>query len=196
MAASVGDVAHALFLDTRTLAWERIPQPASVELAVIDSGISHRHAGGEYRVRRRECEDAAAALGVPALRDLGAEDLPRAAALPEPLGRRVRHVVTENARVLAMVEGLRAGDAERCGALLTAAHASLRDDFEVSLPAIDRLVELAHAHPAVYGARLSGGGFGGAIVLLARPGEARAVATAVAERATGLAADVILPAAA
>jgi len=196
MAAALGDAGHALFIDTRTLAWERLPQPATVELVVVDSGISHRHASGEYRVRRDECGRAAARLGVAALRDLAPEDLPRAAALGEPLARRVRHVVTENARVLAMVDALRAADAERCGALLAASHASLRDDFEVSLPPIDRLVAAALAHPAVYGARITGGGFGGAVIALARPGEGAAAARAIVARASELSAAVLLPAAA
>lgn len=196
MAASVGDASHALFLDTRTLAWERIPNPSGVEIAIIDSGLSHRHARGEYRTRRRECEQAAALLGVASLRDLTPDDWTRVGRLPEPLGRRVRHVVTENARVLAMVAALRGGNLERCGELLTAAHASLRDDFEVSLPAIDRLVDLARAHPAVYGARLTGGGFGGAVVCLARRGEARDAASAIVAAVKGLRADVIVPTAA
>ena len=170
MACALADEAHALFLDTRTLAWERVALPPPVEVAVIDSGVTHHHASGGYRRRRAECEEAAARLGVPALRDIGPDDLPRVRTLPPPLDRRARHVVTENARVLEAVAALRAGDAACLGALLAASHASMRDDFEVSLEEIDLIVELADREQDVYGARLTGGGFGGAVVMLARRG--------------------------
>src|SRR5262249_4338037 len=162
---------------------------------VIASGIQHDHAAGDYRIRRAECEAAARELGVASLRDLTADDLLRAAGLPEPLGRRVRHVVTENARVLEAVDAVARGDHDRLGPLLGASHASLRDDFEVSIPAIDALVELAVAHDGVYGARLTGGGFGGSIVAIARPGQSGEIARAVAEaytRQTGHAGRVLL----
>jgi galactokinase len=168
LACSLADARSALFIDTRTLAYEKLPVPAEVEPLVVSSGVSHSHAGGDYRVRRAECERAARALGVEQLRDLTASDLPRALALPEPLGRRVRHVVTEDARVLAAVEALRTGDAARLGSLFDASHASQRDDYEVSIPEIDLLVSLARRDPDVLGARLTGGGFGGSIVALAR----------------------------
>jgi galactokinase len=162
-------------LDTRTLAFERVPLPAGIEVLVIDSGIRHRHSAGEYRTRRAECDRAAELLGVPQLRDLAEADLGRAASLPPTLVRRVRHVVSENARVLQALAALRAGDAVRLGALMDASHLSMRDDFEISLPEIDRLVELARAEPGVLGARMTGGGFGGAIVALGRPGTAARV---------------------
>jgi len=180
MAASLGDEAAALFLDTRSGAWERVPLSAGVALAVIDSGIAHRHASGGYNARRAECERAAALLGVASLRDFDAAALPPGGELPPPLDRRVRHVVTENARVLEAVAALRAEDERRLGAILTAGHASLRDDFEVSTPEVDRLVTLAAADPDVLGARLTGGGFGGAVVLLARAGTAAEAARRVA----------------
>ncbi len=173
MAASLGDETAALFLDTRNLSWRKVLLPEMAELVVIDSGVSHRHADGEYRLRREECERAAGLLGVSQLRDLGVEDLLRLQELPETLRKRVRHVVTENARVLAAVASLEQGDLTRLGELLDASHESLRDDYEVSLPAIDRLVELAREEPDVYGARLTGGGFGGSIVALARRGAGR-----------------------
>src|SRR5262249_9106178 len=143
MAASLADERSAMFLDTRSFAWERVPLPATVELVVVDSGVTHAHAGGEYNRRRAECEAACAALGVRALRDIVAADSARVAALPEPLGRRVRHVSDENARVLAAVGALRAGDVEGLGHLLSASHASLRDDYEVSVPELDTLVAFA-----------------------------------------------------
>jgi galactokinase len=196
IAVSLGDERHALFLDTRNLAFERVALPAAVELAVIDSGIAHRHAGGEYAARRAECERAARLLGVGQLRELEPADLPRLARLPPPLDRRARHVVDENARVLAAVRALRDGDAERLGTLLDEAHRSLSEDFSVSLPEIDLLVGLARADPAVYGARLTGGGFGGAIVLAARPGTARDAACRVVAAYRwrgGRAATVVVP---
>jgi galactokinase len=176
MAASLGDARQALLLDTRTLARELVPLPAGVDLAIIDSGITHQHASGEYRVRRSECERAAAALGVTLLSDLDVPDLARAATLDPPLDRRVRHVVTENARVRDAVAAMRSGDLGRLGALLIASHASLRDDYEVSLPEIDRLVEIAAAEPDVFGGRLTGGGFGGCVLLLCAASTAPAVA--------------------
>src|SRR5262249_53911515 len=111
IAASVAVADAALFLDTRTLAYERMPLPAAVELVVIDSGIAHQHASGEYRTRRDECHESARRLGVRALRDVTSDRL-RAAALPGPLDARARHVVTENERVLAARDALRRGDAE------------------------------------------------------------------------------------
>jgi galactokinase len=196
LASSLADARAALFVDTRSLRLERVPLPPGVDVVVIGSGVRHDHASGGYRVRRAECDRAAALLGVPQLRDLGEADLPRALALPGPLGRRVRHVVTENARVLATVEALRAGEADRAGALLDASHASQRDDFEVSVPEIDLLVSLARRSPGVLGARLTGGGFGGSIVALARAGEgARVAAHAAAgyDRVSGRRAEVLVP---
>jgi galactokinase len=194
MAASLADRGSALFLDTRTLEHEKVPLPASADLVVVSSGITHSHAGGEYRTRRTECERASSALGVRLLRDATPADLPRIDELPAPLDRRARHVVTENERVVQAVALLRAGDLPALGRLLVAAHASLRDDFQVSLPEIDRLVEIACATPGVYGARLTGGGFGGSVVVLAATAKAAAAAHAIAERyeeETGRAAGVL-----
>lgn len=181
MASNLAGEGEALFLDTRTLDFERIRLPDTVELAVVDSSIAHRHSSGDYRTRRAECERAALLLDVPQLRDAGGGDLTRIRELPAPLDRRARHVVTENARVLEAVEALEAGDAARLGALFHASHASMRDDYEVSIPEIDRLVEMAEAEPDVFGARLTGGGFGGSIVILARAGTASPVARLVCE---------------
>jgi galactokinase len=176
MAASLADEGTALFLDARSLHYERVPLPAGADLVVINSGVAHNHAAGDYNTRRAECERACALLGVRQLRDLDAADLPRVEALPEPLRRRARHVVTEDERVVAAVAALRAGDCERLGALFYASHASQRDDYEVSVPEIDLLVDLARADGEVYGARLTGGGFGGSVVLLAHAGRGADVA--------------------
>jgi galactokinase len=182
MASSLADEKTALFLDTRSLQFERIPLPAEAEIIVIDSGVTHSHSAGEYRVRRQECERAAELLGVRQLRDLDPQDLWRLPSLPEPLDRRARHVITENARVRSAAASLRERDLPRLGKLLYASHESLRNDFEVSVPEIDELVELASEEPDVYGARITGGGFGGSIVAVARRGAGRKAGDHIAAR--------------
>lgn len=182
MVCSLGDRTTALFIDTASRTFEKIPIPADVELGVIDSGIAHSHASGEYRTRRRECEQAAALLGVNSLRDVTVSDLSRIEQLPDPLDRRARHVVTENHRVLAAVDALRCDQPTQLGQLFGESHTSLRDDFAVSLPDIDWLVEIASRHPHSYGARLTGGGFGGAVVVLCQQGRARGVMRDTAEQ--------------
>ncbi|HET9023077.1 MAG TPA: galactokinase [Burkholderiaceae bacterium] len=176
MAASLADPTRALFLDTRTLARRLVPLPPESAVLVLDSGVARELAGSGYNTRRAECEEAARQLGVSALRDVGVDDLVRVAALPEPLRRRARHVVTENQRVLDAVRGV---DAARFGALMNASHASLRDDYEVSVPALDRLVALLQATSEVHGARLTGAGFGGACVALCASGSVDRVAARV-----------------
>jgi galactokinase len=158
---------HALFLDTRSLETEHVPfDPvgAGLRVVVIDSGIRHKLDDGRYGERRRQCEAAAAALGVDQLRDATPEQV-EAAAIDETLRRRARHVVTEDERVLRAVAHLRAGDIRALGPLLLASHASLRDDFEVSIPELDRIVDEVMSNGAV-GARMTGGGFGGSAIAL------------------------------
>jgi galactokinase len=171
MVSMLGRAGHALFLDTRSLDTEQVPLPleaAGLRLVVIDTRAGHRLVDGAYADRRAACEAAAATLGVPALRDATPEQVEAAAdALGEEGLRRARHVVTENARVLEAVRLLRAGELERLGPLLAASHASLRDDYEVSSPELDAAVEAAVAAGAV-GARMTGAGFGGSALALAR----------------------------
>jgi galactokinase len=196
LACSLAAPGEALFIDTRSLAYESIPIPPAAGLLVIDSGIRHRHATGDYRRRRSECEQAAAALGVRSLRDVGVDALPRVERLGEPLNRRARHVIAENARVLAAVGALRAGDLIELGRLFEASHESLRDDFEVSTPEIDALVARLRGIPGVYGSRLTGGGFGGSVVALADPARAPAVGEAAVRaqnQAFAAAARVLVP---
>jgi len=196
MVASLGVPGAALLLDTGSLERRSIPLPPEAELVVIDSGVAHHHGSGGYNTRRAECERAAALLGVSALRELTAVDAARIAALPEPLARRVRHVVGENERVLAAVGALEAGDLVGLGALLDRSHASLRDDYEVSTPEIEALVAAARSEREVLGARLTGGGFGGAVLALARRGSAAAAAGRIAAaygRRTGRSATVLVP---
>lgn len=201
MACSLATRDSALLLNTQTLHYENVPFPSQLELAVIDSGQHHEHASGEYRTRRNECEEAARALGVKLLCDLDQdENLAQrfeGASLSPKLRARVSHVLSENLRVVAAVDALRRSDAEQLGRLLAASHASLRDDFEVSTPEIDGLVAAASAVSGCLGARITGGGFGGSIVILTRKGEAARVANETlassAPRMAGLRPRVIVP---
>ncbi|MEV6927703.1 galactokinase [Dactylosporangium sp. NPDC051485] len=161
---------HALFLDCRSLATEQVPFDLAAQglaILVVDSKAPHEHVSGEYAARRRSCEQAAKILDVPALRDIGAGGLDAALARldDEVMRRRVRHVVTEDQRVLDTVDALRAGDARAVGPLLTASHASMRDDYEITVPEVDTAVAAALAAGA-HGARMTGGGFGGCVLAL------------------------------
>jgi galactokinase len=196
MASSLAGEHDALFLDTRTLAFEHIPLPDALELVVINSGVTHQHAGGDYVTRRRESEEAARLLGVTRLRDAPPGVLDRLAAMPPLLARRARHVITENERVLQACAALRRADLRRLGALFNASHASMRDDYEVSVPAVDLLVDLAQRHADVFGARMTGGGFGGAIVIAAAAGSGARVAADVSAMygaRSGIEATVLVP---
>ena len=180
-AATLCREGHALFLDCRSLDTDHVPfalAGAGLAVLVIDTRAPHRLVGGEYAQRRETCEAAARTLGIAALRDV--DDLDAAlAALPDDVTRRrVRHVVTENDRVLRTVERLRAGQPEAIGALLDASHASLRDDYEVTVPELDVAAATAGAAGAL-GARMTGGGFGGCVIALVRAPEADDVANAV-----------------
>ena len=191
LVASLGKDGVPLLIDTRSLGVSEVPLPAAAELLVIDSGVAHDNLSGAYNLRRRECEEAAGRLGVASLREIDGTEW----GLPDQLERRVRHVVTENARVLRTVDALRASDLEAVGTLLDASHASLRDDYEVSSPELDLLVEIARAQPAVLGARLTGAGFGGSIVAIARVGRRDTAERIAAEYATrsGKSPSVVLP---
>jgi galactokinase len=185
LASIYGRPSEALLIDMRDHATRRVPLAPTTELAVIDSGTRHEHATGGYNRRREECEEACRHLGVASLRELDGRPLDTVLErLPPPLDRRVRHVVTENARVLQAVAALAAQDDARLGGLLSASHHSLRDDYEVSTVELDRLVELASAAGAL-GSRMVGGGFGGSIIALARRGRAKALATQVLDEYGG-----------
>jgi len=172
---------HALFLDCRSLDVEHIPFDLAADglaVLVVDTKAPHRHAGGEYADRRRACEAAAAALGVPALRDASVADLSR---VSDPVMlRRARHVVSENQRVLDTVALLRSGRVREIGPLMTASHASMRDDFEITVPEVDVAVGAA-LDSGAYGARMTGGGFGGCVLALVDAPAAPKVAEAVVE---------------
>jgi galactokinase len=193
LASSLGEQGSALFIDTRNLHTQRVSLPPSVELVVIASGVTHAHGTGGYRQRRLECEQACQALGVRSLRDVSHEQLRGLSGL---LRRRAQHVVSENERVLSTVAALQRGDLPALRALFAASHSSMRDDYEVSVPEVDLLVSLADVHPAIVAARLTGGGFGGSVVLLAKHGEGLAAAREIArsyDQQTGKAAQVLLP---
>ncbi|MDW4572039.1 galactokinase [Microbacterium sp. M3] len=181
MASLLGRADAAIFLDCRSLDANVIDlgfAAAGLELLVIDTGVKHSHATGGYGERRAACERGAAALGVPALRDVSVDDLPRLAELVDDVTfRRVRHVVTENQRVLDTVQTLREQGPTAIGDLLVASHASMRDDFEISVPELDTAVEAALSAGAV-GARMTGGGFGGAAIALVAHEKVRTVTDA------------------
>jgi galactokinase len=182
MASSLAGTDRALLIDTRSLERRDVPLPADSAVLVLDSGVARTLAGSGYNQRRGECEEAARLLGVASLREVEhLQDIE--AKLPEPMRRRARHVFTENERVLSAAGC--GGDAEEFGKLMNASHASLRDDYEVSTPELDLLVALLQAQPGVYGARLTGAGFGGACVALCRTDAVRQVADAVLAQYNG-----------
>ena len=169
MASMLGVADAATFLDCRTLATRAVPlgfADAGLSILVTDTLVEHAHSTGGYRERREACERGAAAFGVSSLRDLTLDDLPRAEQiLDEVTFRRVRHVITENQRVLDTVAALDADGPTAIGDLLVASHVSMRDDFEISVPELDLAVETTLASGAL-GARMTGGGFGGAAIAL------------------------------
>jgi galactokinase len=190
MICAAGRRGHALLLDCRTLEQTHVPLPEGVDVVVLDTTTRRELAGSAYNDRRRACEAAAAALGVPSLRDATAADL---AALDGTTLRRARHVVTENARTLETARSLLAGDAAAAGRLMRDSHRSLRDDFEVSGPALDAIVEAADAAPGCLGARMTGAGFAGCAVALVAGDAAAGFFESVAgayRRATGMEAGI------
>ncbi|HEX4091560.1 MAG TPA: galactokinase [Trebonia sp.] len=186
-ASLFGEHGAAVFIDCRAVQGENVPLPldqAGLEIVLADTREQHAHAAGGYADRRASCDRAARVLGVRALRDVGPDDLDKASrVLDAETFRRVRHVVTEDERVLDAVAALRAGalesDPAAVGALLTASHASMRDDFEITTPALDLAAATAVEAGAV-GARMTGGGFGGAVIALVARARAAETADAIA----------------
>ena len=177
---------HVLFCDMRTLATEQVPFGLDdLRMLVVDTRAEHRHASGEYRRRREGCEASARELGVPALRDVTDLNAALARLTDDELRRYTRHIVTENARVLATVAALRAGDVAGIGPLLSASHASMRDDFRITIPELDVAAATLEAAGAL-GARMTGGGFGGCVIALlpasAVDGAVEAVRSAFADQ--------------
>jgi galactokinase len=173
--ACLGQTGHALKLDCRTLEYEAVPFDLSeARVVIVNSMVKHELAASEYNQRRAECEEAVRRLaghlpGIQSLRDVELEEFDQwADALPEVIRRRANHVITENARTLAAVEALKLGQLSYFGKLMNASHESLREDYQVSCRELDLLVEIASRHSGVYGARMTGGGFGGCTVNLVK----------------------------
>ncbi|MFJ8807326.1 galactokinase [Streptomyces sp. NPDC102490] len=183
-AAACCEAGHALFLDTRDLSQRQIPFDLAAEgmrLLVVDTRVKHSHSEGEYGKRRAGCEKGAALLGVDALRDVPYADLDVALERlgdEEEVRRLVRHVVTEDERVERVVSLLESGDTRAIGPVLVEGHASLRDDFRISCPELDLVVDTALAAGAL-GARMTGGGFGGSAIVLVEAADVDAVTEAV-----------------
>ncbi|MFO7660965.1 MAG: galactokinase [Chloroflexota bacterium] len=189
MISAAGKRDHALLIDCRSLETRPVPLPSETAVVILDTATRRGLVDSAYNERRLQCEAAAAFFGVPALRDVGWNSFEsRAAELDAVTRRRARHVITENQRTLDAADAMQNGDATRVGKLMNASHASMRDDFEISRVEMDTMVALAQAHPACFGARMTGGGFGGAAVALVRQAVAEVFAESISaayQRATG-----------
>ena len=203
-ASVFGHAGHALQIDCRSLEYEYLPlHPGSAQtgaqIVICNTMVRHQHAGGEYNRRREECEHAVTVLrqwlpGLESLRDLAPQVLQQhERALDPVILRRCRHIVTENERVLAAAAALKAADLAAFGALMNASHRSLREDFEISCTELDLMVQIAGTIDGVYGARMTGGGFGGCTVNLVRTDAVPQFRAQIVERyrrATGIAPDI------
>ncbi|MBV9089782.1 MAG: galactokinase [Mycobacteriaceae bacterium] len=188
LASLFGEPAKALLIDFRELTVQPVPfdpDASGAALLLIDSRARHRHVGGEYSARRESCERAAADLGVSSLRDVQERPTPALAAVTDPVAaRRARHVFTENQRVLDFVAALGDSDLGGAGRILTASHASMRDDFEITTDHIDLIADAA-VRAGALGARMTGGGFGGCVIALVPADGVEAVGGAVRRAVTG-----------
>ncbi|MBK8048929.1 MAG: galactokinase [Anaerolineales bacterium] len=181
----LGKENHALLIDCRSLTYELVPMPEEAALVIGNTRASRSLASSAYNQRRAECERGVEILqatipGIKALRDVSSAQLEAARAMmPDNIYRRCRHVVSENERVLHTVAAFSSGDLKTVGELMDASHESLRDDYEVSSPALDAMVAAMRSVPGVYGARLTGAGFGGCAVAMVAPGAEQTVADAI-----------------
>lgn len=166
--SALGQQDHAMLLDCRTLGTRAVSMPEDVAVVIINSNFRRNLVGSEYNTRREQCETGARFFNKKALRDVTLEEFAAAEQQLDPLvAKRVRHVITENARTLEAADALSSGDLQRMGELMAASHASMRDDFEITVPPIDQLVEIVKAEIGPRGGvRMTGGGFGGCIVAL------------------------------
>lgn len=195
--AALGQADHALLIDCRSLDEQAVPIPPGVAVIIANSNVKRGLVDSEYNTRRRECETAAAHFGVPALRDVSPDIFAlHADELDETVARRARHVITENARTEAAAEALAQGNLKRMGQLMAESHLSMRDDFEITVPPIDALVDIiGEVIGGAGGVRMTGGGFGGCVVALAPQEFAPAVEAAIAQKypaASGLKATVYI----
>ncbi|MFK7803730.1 MAG: galactokinase [Anaerolineae bacterium] len=181
MISASGAADHALMIDCRDLSTQLVPLPEKTAIVILDTMSRHTHTGSGYNDRRKECEEAARHYGVSHLRDLTNVGLQKGA---EGLGRiplrRATHVISENDRVLQAVKAMRAGDAHLMGLFMNASHDSLRDNFEVTNRDLDLMAALAQESTGCYGARMTGGGFGGCVVALVREDRAEVFALEIA----------------
>ena len=179
-----GEAGHALLIDCRSLETRSVAMPDGIVVVIINSNVQRGLVGSEYNTRRRQCEEAARFFGVKALRDV---DLPtyeaRASGLDPVVARRARHIITDSQRALDLAAALPAGDMQRIGQLMADSHASMRDDFEITCPQVDALVEIVkEVIGDAGGVRMTGGGFGGCIVALVPSKLVEPVRAAVSER--------------
>lgn len=182
MISAAGKADHALLIDCRSLEAQPVPLPPGTAVVVLDTATRRGLVDSAYNERRAQCEAAARFFGVLALRDVSvAQFQAQADRLDDLTRRRARHVVTENDRTLRAAEAMRRGNAAGLGRLMNDSHASLRDDFEVSTDELNSMVACARREDACYGARMTGGGFGGCAVALVRAGAAQAFAASVIE---------------
>jgi galactokinase len=178
--SSLGKAQHALMIDCRSLDYQLVPVPAGATVLVMDTTAPRTLAGSAYNQRRSECEEGARLLGVPSLRDISVDDFERRkSTLPDVIAKRCAHVVHENQRVLDAVAALEHDDVNTFGELMYQSHASLRDLYEVSSKELDTVVDIARGEPGVYGARMTGAGFGGCAIALVQDQHADALARKV-----------------
>lgn len=183
MISASGEAGQALLIDCRSLDTQSAPLPPGTAVAILDTATRRGLVGSAYNERRAQCEAAARFFGVPALRDVTVEMFQAGAnGLDDVTRRRARHVITENDRTLRAAEAMRRGDAAEMGRLMDASHVSMRDDFEITNDALNIMVECARQEPVCYGARMTGGGFGGCAVALIRAGDAETFAAHVDDR--------------
>ena len=196
MISANGKAGFALLIDCRDLTMTNIPLPEETAVLVMDTTTRHAHTDSGYNERRESCERAADFFGVGHLRDLSMDEFAaRASDLDDVTMRRARHVLGENDRVLAAVEAMQVGDSETLGRLMNDSHASLHDDFEVTNEELDAMARIARAQPGCFGARMTGGGFGGCVVALVEREKVAEIEAAVAreyEAATGLRPEIFL----
>lgn len=188
LASALGQAGHLLLIDIRSLEYRPVPVPSNAAILIADTSVRRQLASSAYNERRSQCEAAAAAMGVSALRDATLDMLAQAD-VPDVVRRRARHIIEENARVLQAVDAFEKGDLPRAGELMNGSHFSLRDLYEVSSKELDIMAALLRQQPGCYGARLTGAGFGGCCVALMEASQAEAAIPAVAkayEDATGL----------
>ena len=190
MISSAGVQGNAILIDCRSLETQAVPLPAGTVVVILDTATRRGLVDSAYNERRRQCEAAARFFGVRALRDVDAEAFGEGAARLDPVTRRrARHVISENDRTLSAASALARGDVRTVGVLMDESHESLRDDFEVSRPELDAIVEISREQPGCWGARMTGAGFGGCAVALVAADAAEAFVAETGpryERETGL----------